>query len=183
MTHVWGYRIPVLVVPAVLTYAVVALAWLWLGRGRWATTLERVLLTGAVVFATAVTMSPPGTADRGVLRPDRSCAIHSVSLGWSAVAADDQRVLNVALLVPAGLFAAVVASRLPRWRALAVVVGAAMLPLAFEGGQQVFRGLHRACDTTDLADNLTGLLLGLLASTLVVALRSRTGVRRRPSLE
>jgi len=175
VTHVWGYRMPLLVVPVVLAYAAAAAWWVWRGRAHLAATLERVLLGGAVVFATAVTMSPPGVRDRGVLSPDRSCAIHRVALGVAAVAADDQRILNVLLLVPVGLFAAPVASRLRLARALLVVAGGAALPLLFEAGQQVFRGLDRSCDTTDLADNLTGYLLGLLAGSLVVGLRWAAG--------
>lgn len=171
MTHVWGYRIPLLVVPVVLAYAAVAVWWVWRGRTHLAVTLERVLLVGAAVFATVVTMSPPGARDRGVLSPDRSCAIHRVALGLAAVTADDQRILNVLLLVPLGLFAALVASRLHGARALLVVAGAAALPLLFEAGQQVFRGLGRSCDTTDLADNWTGFLLGLVAGSLLVGLR------------
>jgi hypothetical protein len=171
VTHVWGYRIPLLVVPVVLVYVAVAAWWVWHGRTRLAVTVERVLLGGAVVFATVVTMSPPGVRDRGVLSPGRGCAIHRVALGLAAVTADDQRILNVLLLVPVGLFAALVASRLQGARALLVVAGAAVLPLLFETGQQVFRGLDRSCDTTDLADNWTGVLLGLAAGTFLVGLR------------
>ena len=175
MTHFWGYRIPLLVVPVVLAYAALAAWWVWRGRTHLAVTLERVLLGGAVVFATAVTMSPPGVADNGVLRPDRACAIHAVALGLRAVTADDQRILNVLLLLPVGAFAAVVAGRLGRGRALLVVLGSAALPFLFEAGQQVFRGLDRSCDTTDLADNLTGALLGIVAGELVVGLRWAAG--------
>jgi len=171
VTHVWGYRIPLLVVPVVLLYAVVAAWWVWRGRAHLAVTLERVLLGGAVVFATVVTMSPPGVRDRGVLSPDRGCAVHRVALGAAAVAADDQRILNVLLLVPVGVFAAMVASRLRGARTLLVVAAGAALPLFFEAGQQVFRGLGRSCDTTDLVDNWTGFLLGLAAGSVVVALR------------
>ncbi|GAB3065213.1 VanZ family protein [Phycicoccus sp. Root563] len=175
MTHVWGYRIPLLVVPVVLAYAAVAAWWVWRGRAHLAVTLERVLFGGAVVFASVVTMSPPGRADNGVLAPDRSCAIHAVDLGLAAVTADDQRILNVLLLLPVGFFAAAVAGRLRGPVALLVVIGAAALPVVFETGQQVFRGLDRACDTTDLADNLTGVLLGLAAGALVVGLRWAAG--------
>ena len=171
MTHFWGYRIPLLVVPVVLAYAALATWWVWRGRTHLAVTLERVLLGGAVVFASVVTMSPPGVADKGVLDPGRSCALHAVDLGLSAVAADDQRILNVLLLVPVGLFASVVASRSRDAVAPLVVAGAAALPVVYETGQQVFRGLDRSCDTTDLVDNLTGVLLGLAAGALVVGLR------------
>ena len=158
-------------VPVVLGYAVLAAWWVWRGRAPLAVTLERVLLGGAVAFATVVTMSPPGVRDTGVLAPDRSCAIHTVELGLAAVTAEDQRILNVLLLVPVGFFAALVAARQDRAPGLSVVAVAAGLPFAYEAGQQVFRGLQRACDTTDLADNLTGVLLGLAAGVLLVGLR------------
>ena len=171
MSHFWGYRIPVLVVPVVLAYAVLAAWWVWRGRAHLAVTLERVLLGGAVAFASAVTMSPPGVTDKGVLAPDRSCAIHTVELGLAAVTADDQRILNVLLLVPVGVFAALVATRLRRPLGLAVVAVAGALPFVYEAGQQGFRGLQRACDTTDLVDNLTGVVLGLAGGVLLVRLR------------
>ena len=171
MTHFWGYRIPALVVPVVLAYAVLAAWWVWRGRAHLAVTVERVLLGGAVAFATAVTMSPPGVTDKGVLAPDRACAIHTVELGLTAVTSDDQRILNVLLLVPVGVFAALVCSRLRRPLGFAVVAVAGVLPFAYEAGQQVFRGLQRACDTTDLVDNLTGVLLGLAVGVLFVGLR------------
>ena len=150
---------------------------MWRGRAALAVTLERVLLGGAVAFATVVTMSPPGVTDGGVLAPDRSCSIHRVTLGLAAVTADDQRILNVLLLVPVGLFGAIVASRLRRPLAFAVVAVAAALPFSYEAGQQVFRGLQRACDTTDLVDNLTGVLLGLAAGVLLVGLRWAVAAR------
>jgi hypothetical protein len=171
VTHFWGYRIPALVVPVVLAYAVLGAWWVWRGRAHLAVTVERVLLGGAVAYATAVTMSPPGVSDKGVLAPDRPCAIHTVELGLAAVSADDQRILNVLLLVPVGVFAALVATRLRARPGLAVVALAAALPFAYEAGQQLFRGLQRACDTTDLVDNLTGVLLGLVAGVLLVGLR------------
>ncbi|WP_406831625.1 VanZ family protein [Pedococcus sp. KACC 23699] len=171
MNRFWGYRIPLLVVPVVLTYAVLAVWWVWRGRTHLTVTLERVLLGGAVVFATVVTMSPPGVGDTGVLQSDRSCAIHAVDLGLGAITADDQRILNMLLLLPVGLFAAVVSARLSAGRALAVVAGCAVLPVLFEGGQQAFPGLQRTCDTTDLADNLSGFVLGLVLGAAVMGLR------------
>jgi VanZ family protein len=73
--------------------------------------------------------------------------------------------------VPIGVFAALVASRLRGGRAVLVVAACAALPVLFEAGQQVFRGLERACDTTDLVDNLSGVLLGLALGVLLVGLR------------
>ena len=173
----WGYRIPLLVVPVVLTYAVrgggVGVARPHPPRGH----PRAVLLGGAVVFATVVTMSPPGVGDTGVLAPDRSCAIHAVDLGLGAITADDQRILNVLLLLPGR------DSSRPSWparlrrrprpgrgRRMRCAAGGvrgrpAGLPPACD----------RTCDTTDLADNLSGFVLGLVVGAAAMGLRWAVG--------
>jgi hypothetical protein len=63
VTHVWGYRIPVLVAPVLVLYAAGAVWFLWRGRTQPWVTLERVLLAGALVGASAVTMTPASFLD------------------------------------------------------------------------------------------------------------------------
>ncbi|HEX5824550.1 MAG TPA: VanZ family protein [Candidatus Limnocylindrales bacterium] len=79
---------------------------------------------------------------------------------------------NVALFVPLGIAIAF----LPRIH-LATALGAAIVsPFAIELVQLVAPSLHRACQTADVADNLTGLAIGLAAGAVwVAATRRRDG--------
>ena len=178
MTHVWGYRIPVLVAPVLVLYAVGALWFLWRGRAQPWVTLERVLLAGALVGASAVTMTPSSFLDPEVFgRGRRSCALAPSAVGWQALVGDDQRLLNALLLVPAAALGVVVAARLRGRAGAPLLAGVVALPLLFEAVQWAFPDLNRACDVTDLVDNLTGVAAGLLVGAGVVALR--WAVRRK----
>jgi hypothetical protein len=82
--------------------------------------------------------------------------------------------LNVLLFVPLG----VTIGAIPRPRRMAILlVGAAMLPFAIEWAQLLAPDLNRACETADIADNLTGLaaglVVGILSSRVVGSLRTR----------
>ena len=131
MTHVWGYRIPVLVAPVLVLYAVGAVWFLWRGRAQPWVTLERVLLAGALVGASAVTMTPTSFLDPEVF-------------GRAGTP---------------------------------LLAGVVALPVLFETVQWAFPDLNRACDVTDLVDNLTGVAAGLLVGTGIAALR--WAVRRK----
>ena len=72
--------------------------------------------------------------------------------------------LNILLFVPFG----VAVGLLPIGRPKAVVVLAAIaLPFAIEGIQLVATALHRGCQSADVADNLTGLIAGLIIGEAV----------------
>lgn len=182
---VWGYHVPPLVVPVVLAYAVVAVVWVWRGRSRPVPTLERVLLVGAVLVLLAVTVSQPAHLDYPELfgSGQRRCLFYKPQMTWSAIVGNDQRLLNVLMLVPVGLLAPLVAVRLRRLAGVAVAVGVALLPALVEGIQWGFPRLQRACDADDLADNYLGLLLGLGASLLVLGLQAAIGGQRGTKLE
>lgn len=66
--------------------------------------------------------------------------------------------LNVLLFVPLGIVLAIL-PRSPR-KALLVIVACAM-PLAIEMTQLVAIPLDRACESADVVDNMTGLVIGL----------------------
>jgi hypothetical protein len=68
--------------------------------------------------------------------------------------------LNVLLFLPLG---AAIGFLPERGRKAAVAAGAIALPFAIEGIQLVATSLHRGCQSADVADNLTGLLLGFAA--------------------
>ena len=82
---------------------------------------------------------------------------------------------NILMFIPLG--AAI--GLLPRSRRkAAIVVGAIALPFAIETTQLVVPWLDRACESADVVDNLTGLVLGLAAGT--VAGWAARKVDRRP---
>ena len=70
----------------------------------------------------------------------------------------DDPTFNVLLFVPLGLAIGLIpASR----RKAVLVVGAVVLPFAIETIQLLATGLGRGCQSSDVADNLTGLVIGL----------------------
>ncbi|HEX7471645.1 MAG TPA: VanZ family protein, partial [Candidatus Limnocylindrales bacterium] len=73
--------------------------------------------------------------------------------------------LNVFLYIPLG--AAIGMASRSRYRIL-LAVGAAALPFAIEGTQLVVTWLDRACQSSDVSDNLTGLVIGALIGWLVL---------------
>ena len=93
----------------------------------------------------------------------------------------DQRTLNVLLFVPAGVFLVLAVGR---WRAgwLLAPLGLAALAaysLAIEFVQLQLARLDRACDVTDVVDNVVGAGLGfVLGALLLVVVRPWRGGRR-----
>ena len=77
---------------------------------------------------------------------------------------------NVLLFIPLGVCLAL----LPRSRSKAILVAAAVAyPFVIEGTQLFALALHRACESADIADNLTGLAVGLASGALFVVVRGR----------
>jgi glycopeptide antibiotics resistance protein len=66
---------------------------------------------------------------------------------------------NVLLFVPLGLAIGLIP---PSRRMAALGVAAVILPFAIETTQLLATGLGRACQSSDIADNLTGLVIGLV---------------------
>jgi hypothetical protein len=76
-----------------------------------------------------------------------------------------QRLLNTVLFVPAGILLVVAAARW-RWRALLTVPLGLGLLAAYSAGieytQLAVARIDRACDLTDVVDNVTGAAIGVL---------------------
>jgi VanZ like family len=109
----------------------------------------------------AGTMSPLN-AGRG-LDPSHpgSCDLSRIGLPALAQLRWPSDVLgNIFMFIPLGSAIALV----PRSRRKAAVLAAAVaLPFAIEATQLVVVSLGRACESADISDNLTGLVLGLAA--------------------
>jgi hypothetical protein len=86
----------------------------------------------------------------------------------------DQRTLNVLLFVPAGMFLVLAIGRW--WSGLLLapigLAGLAAYSLGIEFVQLQLARLDRACDVTDVVDNVTGAVLGVgIGVVLAVVLR------------
>ena len=90
-----------------------------------------------------------------------------------------QRLLNTVLFVPSGVLLVLAAASRPRIAAAAVPVGLALLAaysVAIEYTQLAVARIDRACDLTDMVDNVSGAVLGvLLGIPLALVLRPWRG--------
>jgi len=94
----------------------------------------------------------------------------------------DQRTLNVLLFVPAGVFLVLAVGRW--WAGLVLApLGLACLAaysLAIELVQLQLARLDRACDVTDMVDNVLGAGIGFVAGVVLLPLVRPWRGRRRP---
>jgi hypothetical protein len=143
------------------------------------------LLWSLFVIA-CVTLVPANGAPGVVYAEDRltSC---SWDIGGPApegfwIFESGQRLLNTVLFVPSG---ALLVLTVARWRAGWVLVplglvGLAAYSAAIEATQLALARIDRACDVTDVVDNVTGAALGVaIGAVLVPVLRPWRGRVRR----
>ncbi|WP_395690169.1 VanZ family protein [Nocardioides sp.] len=90
-----------------------------------------------------------------------------------------QRMLNTVVFVPAGALLVLALARWPRSLWVGVPVGLALLAaysVGIEATQLALARIDRACDVTDVVDNVTGAVLGLAAGgVLALVLRPWRG--------
>jgi hypothetical protein len=92
-----------------------------------------------------------------------------------------QQLLNALLFVPAGLFSVLT---LARWRAGRLLVPLALLALAayslgIEETQLHVARIDRACDVTDIIDNVSGAVVGVVLGLLILPVTRPWRARRR----
>jgi glycopeptide antibiotics resistance protein len=125
-----------------------------------------ILAVGGIVSATLT----PGTEAivRGIPSTG-GCETDRVGLiPLSELLRVDDESLNVLLFIPLGIAIGL----LPWSRRTAVILGAALLlPFIIELGQALVPALGRGCQTADMADNLTGLAIGLVIGTAAARIR------------
>jgi VanZ like family len=160
--------IPGVVASIVVAYLTSTAVARFFRTGRW---VGGALVFGLLVIVSA-TLTPGGNAPHldGV-----TCDLSRIGL---APLHDLLRIsevsLNVVLFMPLGAALGL----LPRsGRKAAVIVAALALPVAIETIQLLVPFLERACQSADVSDNLTGLLIGLGVGTLAGfgATRLRSG--------
>jgi glycopeptide antibiotics resistance protein len=107
----------------------------------------------------AATMTPQWEALAFGARGSSSCDFSRIGLAsLTEYLRFNDTSLNVLMFIPLGVaFGMIPGSR----RTAAVVIAAIALPFAIETIQLLLPVLDRACESADVADNLTGLVLGL----------------------
>ena len=88
--------------------------------------------------------------------------------------------LNVFLFVPLGVALGLLARSRVKTCA---VIAAFVLPFAIEAVQYVLPALGRYCDSADVADNVTGLAIGLVVGTIAGGATTRLNRGRRASAD
>jgi len=146
-------------------------AWSWCGLLWWLVVIALVTLVplyGIDLAVPAETRSETCSLDYGGPAPEGF---------W--ILSGGQRLLNTALFVPAGGLLVVAVTR---WRigwiaAPLGLIGLATYSLVIELVQLELARIDRACDVTDLVDNVTGAVIGFVLG-LVAALVLRPWTRR-----
>lgn len=164
-----------------------AIAWSVRRQGLvWAVCLG--LLVWSVVVLGLVTLLPANGAP-GIVPAEGRLDYCSWDIGGPApdgfwVLPGGQRLLNTVVFVPSGVLLVLVAARWPRSAWATVPVGFALLAaysVAIELTQLALARLDRACDVTDMIDNITGAGLGVLVG-VPLALVLRPWRRRASAL-
>lgn len=151
---------PAAVLAVVCAAALAAPAARILGTPVW----SALLLLAALGVILAATMTPSVAA---FVPADRlgGCIRQFELPALSRLLYPNETSLNVVLFVPLGVACAL----LRRWSQVVLASGAAFgLPFAIELVQYEVSWLGRVCSTADIAANLTGLGLGLLAGIVVL---------------
>ena len=176
MFPVGGYDVMVLgaLAAAVLLVPLGLLLGRFLGVSGWAFTA----LVWTLVVIALVTLLP-ASPDPGVVAAEGRLPGCSTDIGGPApdgfwIFSGGQRLLNTVAFLPSG---ALLVVALARWRAawLTVpvgLVGLALYSVGIEWVQLELARLDRACDLTDVVDNVTGAVLGVgVGIVLAVLLR------------
>ena len=123
------------------------------------------LLAFSVGLIVSATLTPSVEALRWGAVGRGSCDLDRLGpASFAEMIAFGDPTFNILLFIPLGL-----ACGLIPWssRKVAVLLGAFALPIAIETVQLLATSLDRACQTSDVSDNLTGLVIGLAVGELV----------------
>lgn len=153
-------------------------------RLGWLTAASIAGLVWSLAIIAAITLIPANGAP-GIVSAEGRPTTCSWDIGGPApegfwIFSGGQRLLNTVLFVPPGALLVLAAAR---WRAawVLVPVGLALLAaysVGIELTQLVLARIDRACDVTDVVDNVTGAVVGVVIG-LVLALILRPWRHRR----
>lgn len=153
-------------------------------RLGWLTALAIAGFLWSIAVIASITLIPANGAP-GIVSAEGRLTTCSWDIGGPApdgfwIFSGGQRLLNTVVFVPAG---ALLVLAVARWRAAWVLVPLGLVLLAgysvgIEATQLQLARLDRACDVTDVIDNVTGAAIGVgVGIVLALALRPW---RRRP---
>jgi hypothetical protein len=169
------------------------LACLWLAtvvarRTGWTWAMSLGLLVWSLIGIALVTLLPANGAP-GIVSAEGRLDTCSWDIGGPApdgfwILPGGQRLLNMVVFVPSGALLVLVAARWRRTAWVTVPIGFALLSaysVLIELTQLELARLDRACDVTDMIDNVTGAAIGvLLGVVLALALRPWRSREVRP---
>ena len=154
-------------------------------RLGWVTALAVAGLLWSLAIIASITLIPANGAPGIVYAEGRSTTC-SWDIGGPApdgfwIFSGGQRLLNTVVFVPPGALLVLAAAR---WRTAWVLVPAGLVLLAaysvgIELTQLVLARLDRACDVTDVVDNVTGAVLGVAVGIVLAVLLRPWRHRRR----
>jgi hypothetical protein len=156
-------------------------------RLGWVSAVAIAGFVWSLAVIASITLIPADGAP-GIVAADSRLTTCSWDIGGPApegfwIFSGGQRLLNTLVFVPSGALLVVAAAR---WRTawVLVPVGLALLAafsVAIEATQLALARIDRACDVTDVVDNVTGAVVGVgIGIVLAVALRPWRGRRPRP---
>ena len=128
-------------------------------------------LVVSVGLIIAATLTPLKGAIESGLISNGTCDVSRLGLAplWRLPLTSDDPVLNILLFIPLGISIGI--SRSPRRARL--IIAAVALPFVVELAQLLLPVLDRSCETGDVVDNLTGLVLGLAVGATISAATAR----------
>jgi hypothetical protein len=137
---------------------------------RWAggTRLVGILMVAALGMVVAATLTPGREALESGMTGIGGCDVRRVTPpSVQELAAIPEVGLNMLLYVPLGLAIALLSATRRR---TVIAMLALALPATIEGSQMIALSLDRVCESADIVDNMTGLVLGLAGGWLVTRL-------------
>jgi VanZ family protein len=159
VTNVLPWFLPGVAVSLVVaTLAAPALA-RGLGSGR----VPAWLLVVGLGIIVAATLTPLGVVVDDSAAIVRRCDFSRIGIApWQDLVRLSDSSLNVALFIPLGVAVGLLPGSRRKW---ILVAAALLLPIAIEMLQLLAPILSRGCQSADVVDNLTGLVLGMVGAT------------------
>ncbi len=155
-------------------------------RLGWITALAVAAFVWSLAVIASITLIPANGAP-GIVSAEGRLTSCSWDIGGPApdgfwIFAGGQRMLNTVVFVPSGVLLVLALARWPRVAWVGVPAGLALLAaysIGIETTQLVLARIDRACDVTDVIDNVTGAVLGVVIGLLLAVVLRPWRLRSR----